>query len=277
VARDRSSGRSRRAGDTIMIGYTPTWTDGLSMAHLLKDRLEHLGMAVELETFADLAIAFTALAGGDIDLHASVWPDLNNATYVDRYRDGIEDLVAYNTEAACFLAVPEYTGIDSIDQLTRDPGRFAGRIIGIEKGAAITDTVQKRVIPDYGLGSSFDLITSSTPAMLAELEKATSDGKDTLATLWTAFWANDAFSMKPLEDPEDSFDNPESLHIMARKGFGADQPRVADYISRIRLSGAQCSDVEHYMLDTFGKGKEEQAAAAWLRDNPDVLPAVPTT
>jgi hypothetical protein len=31
------------------------------------------------------------------------------------------------------------------------------------------------------------------------------------------------------------------------------------------------------MLDTFGKGKEEQAAAAWIRDNPDVLPAVPTT
>jgi glycine betaine/proline transport system substrate-binding protein len=259
---------------TITIGYTPTWTDGLSMAHVLKDRLGALGYEVELETFSDLAIAFTALAGGDIDIHASVWPDENNARYVDQFRDGIEDLVAYNQDAACYLAVPDYTDVDSIDELTAAGDRFDGRIIGIENGAAITDTVRHRVMPSYGLEDAFDLVTSSTPAMLAELDKATSAHHDVLVTLWTAFWANDAYPVKRLEDPENSFGNPESLHVMARKGFGADHPDLADYIGRIRLSEKQCRDLEGYLLDSDDEDDRQDAAAAWIQDNPDVLPAV---
>src|SRR5690625_7493445 len=48
-------------GDTITIGYMPSWTDTTVMAFLLKNQLEQLGNTVEFEEFTDAAIAYTAL------------------------------------------------------------------------------------------------------------------------------------------------------------------------------------------------------------------------
>src|SRR5690625_7155188 len=53
-------------GDTITIGYMPSWTDTTVMAFLLKNQLAQLGNTVEFEEFTDGAIAYTALAGGEI-------------------------------------------------------------------------------------------------------------------------------------------------------------------------------------------------------------------
>ncbi|NLA66206.1 MAG: glycine/betaine ABC transporter substrate-binding protein, partial [Leucobacter sp.] len=37
------------AGDTITLGFIPSWTDGLSTAYLLANQLEQLGYEVEME------------------------------------------------------------------------------------------------------------------------------------------------------------------------------------------------------------------------------------
>lgn len=76
---DSADGGGSGSGDAITIGYLPAWSDTLVMAFLAKNRLEALGQKVEMETYNDAAIIFTALAGGDIDIHPSAWPDATHA------------------------------------------------------------------------------------------------------------------------------------------------------------------------------------------------------
>jgi glycine betaine/proline transport system substrate-binding protein len=260
--------------DALTIGYMPAWSDTLTMGFLIKNRLEAMGKTIKFETFNDAAIEFTALAGGDIDIHPSAWPDRTHAQYVKKYKDDIEDVDTFNGGALNFLAVPEYTDIDSIEDLAADPDRFDGKIIGIEKGAGLTAMTQDDAMPAYGLDKDCELITSSTPAMLAELDKAADAKKDIVVTLWKPFWANEKYKVKQLEDPEKGFGDPETMHVMGRKGFKDDFPDVAEYLGKIELSDEEYADAEDYMLNKFGEGKEEEAAEAWIKDNPDVFPSV---
>lgn len=268
-----SSGGSGGGGDTITIGYLPSWTDTTVMAFLLQHQLEALGANIEFETFNDAAVAYAALSNGDIDLYSSSWPDITHASYIEEYGDGFEDLVTYNANATNMLAVPEHTDISTIEELAADPGRFGGRIVGIEPGAGLTGMVQDSVMPEYGLGENFELVTSSTPAMLAELQTAMDEQSDIVVTLWSPFWANHAFEVKALEDPAGAFGEPETLHVMARGGFSEDFAEAAEYISQIELADEEYEEAENIMVNEYEEGQEADAIAAWIQDNPDVLPS----
>ncbi|MGP9735854.1 glycine betaine ABC transporter substrate-binding protein [Brachybacterium sp. AOP42-C2-15] len=67
----------------------------------------------------------------------------------------------------------------------------------------------------------------------------------------------------------------EALHILGRKGFTEDFPEAADHLSRIQISGELYNDLEDKVVNEFGEGKEAEAVAAWLEENPDVIPAPP--
>jgi glycine betaine/proline transport system substrate-binding protein len=259
---------------TITIGYMRAWTDTLCMAYLLADRLKALGNEVAFEELSDAAVVYAALAGGDIDIYSSGWPDVTHAEYMKQYGDDIEDLVTYNSNATNMLAVPEYTDIDTIEDLAEDPGRFGGRLTGIEPGAGLTGMVEDSVIPEYGLDDGFEFVTSSTPAMLSELKKATDAEKDIVVTLWRPFWAYQAFPVKALEDTEGAFGKPETMHVFGRDGFGKDFADAADYIGQISLKDEEYESLEDMVLNDFEEGEEDDAVAAWLEKNPDILPAV---
>ena len=261
-------------GDTITIGYMPSWTDTTVMAFLLKNQLEQLGNTVEFEEFTDAAIAYTALSEGDIDLYSSAWPDVTHAAYMDEYGDNFEDIVTYNNSATNMLAVPEYTDISTIEELAADPERFGSRIVGIEPGAGLTGMVEDSVIPEYGLDENFELITSSTPAMLSELETALDEESDVVVTLWRPFWANHAYPVKALEDPAGAFGEPESMHVMGHSGFGEDFAAAADHIGQISLSDEEYESLENVLVNDFEEGQEAEAVESWIEENPDVLPAV---
>ena len=265
-------------GDVITIGCMPTWTDSATMAFVLRRQLEQLGHTVEFETFTDAAIAFTALSEGAIDLYSSAWPDVTHAAHVEEYGESLEDLVTYNRSATTMLAVPEYTDISSIEDLAADPARFDGRIIAIEPGAGLTTMVQDSVMPQYGMQESFELVTSSTPAMLTELQNAIDEQADAVFTLWRPFWAHHRFAVKPLEDPAGAFRTPESLHVMGRPGFTRDFAEAAGYIGQMALSDEDFTAVHSVVLDAFDDGEEAeaQAVASWIEANPEVLPAAGT-
>ena len=269
-----ASGSGEDDGDTITIGYLPSWTDTTTMAFLLQRQLEQLGHTIEFETFADAAIAYAALSEGDIDLYSSAWPDITHAAYMDEYGDDFEDLVTYNSSATNMLAVPEHTDISSIEELAADPGRFGDRIVGIEPGAGLTGMVEDSVMPEYGLEGDVELVTSSTPAMLGELQNALDEQADVVVTLWRPFWANHAYPVKPLEDPAGAFGEPETMHVIARAGFGEDFAEAAEYIGQIVLSDEEYEAMENVMVNDFEEGQEAEAVSSWLEENPDVLPAI---
>ena len=266
---DEGSGSEGGEGGTITLGIIPSWTDGLSMAYLWKNLLEEEGYTVEIEEIAEAAPLYTGVANGDIDVYPSAWPEVTHADYMDQYGDDLEDLGAYYENAKLTLAVPEYTDIDSIEDLAGDADRFDGKIIGIEPGAGLTDATKNKVMPEYGLEDDYELVTSSTTAMLAELEKATKAEEDIVVTLWRPFWANNAFPVKDLEDPKGALGEAEALHFIGHKGFSEEFPDVADMMGKAKLNDEEYGTLEDLVVNEYGQGKEEEAVAAWLEDNPD--------
>ncbi|WP_435741918.1 glycine betaine ABC transporter substrate-binding protein [Nocardioides sp. SYSU DS0663] len=266
-----ASGGSGASGETVTLGIIPSWTDGLSTAHLWKNVLEDEGYQVEIEELAEAAPLYTGLARGDVDVYPSAWPEVTHASYMEEFGDSIEDLGTYYDNAKLTLAVPEYTDIDSIEDLQGNAEQFDGRIVGIEPGAGLTQVTQESVLPTYGLEGDYELVTSSTTAMLAELKSATEAEEDIVVTLWRPFWANSAFPVKDLEDPEGALGESEGLHALGREGFGEDFPEVAEMMGNATLTDEQYGALEDMVVNEYGQGREDEAVEAWLEENPEWL------
>ncbi len=256
---------------TITLGFLPSWTDGLSTAYLLENQLEKIGYTVEMEELTEASILYTGLANGDVDIYPSAWSERTHASYMEEYGDNIEDLGAYYEGAVLTIAVPEYVDIDSLEDLKDNADMFDGKIIGIEPSAGLTKQTQETMMPAYGLEDSYELITSSTSSMLAELTKAVDNEEPIVVTLWRPYWANAAFPMKDLEDPEGAMGEPEALHFLATKGFSEKYPEAAELIAGIKLDDEQYGGLEDRVVNQFDEGDEPAAIVDWLGAFPDAF------
>ena len=265
-----TGGQSTGDKGTITLGFLPSWTDGLSTAYLLQDQLGKLGYDVKMKTLTEAGPLYAGLAQGDVDLYPSAWPELTHAEYMTKYADSIEDLGAYYDNAKLTIAVPEYSDIDSIEDLAGKGADFSGKIVGIEPGAGLTKQTVK-MLSAYGLDGEYSLLTSSTAAMLTELKSATEKQEDIVVTLWRPFWANDAFPVKDLEDPKGAMGEAEGLHFLGTKGFAKEFPEAAALIEKIRLDDEQYGSLEDLVVNQYGEGKEADAVDAWLEQNGDRL------
>lgn len=261
---------------TITLGFLPAWTDGLSTAYLLQNQLEKIGYNVEMKTLTEAGPLYTGLAQGDVDIYPSAWPELTHASYMETYGDDIEDLGTYYENAKLTIAVPEYSELNSIEDLKGMGDQFDGKIIGIEPGAGLTEQT-KAMIPAYGLEDEYELITSSTAAMLTELKTATDAQEDLVVTLWRPFWANETFAMKDLEDPMGAMGEPEGLHFLGTAGFAEEYPEAAELIEQIMLDDAQYGALEDLVVNEYGEGNEAEAVDAWLDEYGDEFDWVVTS
>jgi glycine betaine/proline transport system substrate-binding protein len=262
--------------DTITLGFLPSWTDGLSTAYLLENQLGALGIDVEMQTLTEAGPLYTGLAQGDVDIYPSAWPELTHAQYMDEYGDSIEDLGAYYDDAKLTIAVPSYVDITSIEELAGNADRFGGRIVGIEPGAGLTAQTQDSMMPEYGLDGEYELVTSSTAAMLTELENAIDGQEDIVVTSWRPFWANEAYDLKDLEDPKGAMGEPEALHFLGTDGFSERCAGAAELIAGIQLDDAEYGSLEDMVVNEYGEGREAEAVAAWLEANPEAFDTIVT-
>jgi glycine betaine/proline transport system substrate-binding protein len=261
---------------TITLGFLPSWTDGLSTAYLLENQLEKLGYTVEMEELTEAGPLYTGLAQGDVDMYPSAWPEVTHAEYMEEYGDDIEDIGAYYEGAVLTIAVPDYVEISSIEELKGNADMFGGQIIGIEPGAGLTRVTQEEMIPAYELGDEYELVTSSTAAMLTELENAIAAEENIVVTSWRPFWANDAYNLRDLEDPMGAMGQPEALHFLGTSDFSERFPEAAELIAGIQLDDAQYASLEDMVVNEYGEGNEPEAIEAWLEANPDAFDTIIT-
>ena len=252
----------------IKLGYVTGWTDGQSISLLLEDQLGKMGYNVETETSNDAAVLYAGVANGDIDMYPSSWPEVTHKQYIDEYGDNLEDLGAYYDNAVLTIAVPKYMkDINSIEDLKGKGKDFGGEIIGIEPGAGLTKAT-KEMIPEYGLDGEYELVTSSTAAMLTELGNATEAEKDIVVTLWRPFWANNAFDVKDLKDPKNAMGDPEKMHFLGTEGFSDDFPEASELIKGIKLDDKTYGELEDLIVNEYEEGQEGDAVDQWVKDNP---------
>jgi len=260
-----AGGAGTPGGRSIDIAVFNGWDEGIAASYLWQSILEDKGYKVKL-TYADVAPVYEGLSRGNFDVVLDTWLPTTHADYLERYRGKVEDLGAWNDDARLTVAVNADAPIDSLDQLAGAADQFGGRIVGIEPGSGLMRVTAEDVVPGYGLGS-LDLVESSTPAMLAELKKATDAGQDIAVTLWRPHWAYNAFPLKDLADPKGLLGAAESIHSVASTSLATDHPEVHDWISNFTMPGDKLASLEDAMFNAYDGDDYAPVVKQWIADN----------
>ncbi|TDE08221.1 glycine betaine ABC transporter substrate-binding protein [Jiangella asiatica] len=253
----------------ITIGVFSGWDENYVVAELAKVALEEQGYTVEFEEL-EAGPAYTGVAQGDIDVLMDAWLPNTHAQYVEQFGDDLEDAGCWFDEGYLTIAVNADSPAQSLDELADNADAYGSRLVGIEPGAGLTATTQEEVIPTYGL-DDWDFPTSSSPAMLAELDNAMSAGDDIAVTLWHPHWAYAAYDIRDLEDPEGALGEAERLYSLARPGFHEDFPNAAQLIQNLYLSNEQLLEIEDIMVVENGREDNAGSVAQWLDANPEFV------
>ncbi|GGV67843.1 ABC transporter permease/substrate binding protein [Streptomyces massasporeus] len=264
-----ADGKNVGQGKKITIGYIP-WDEGVASTFLWKEVLEQRGYEVEAKQF-DAGPLYTSLAQGDIDFQTDAWLPTTHAQYWKKYGKQLDDLGAWYDKTSLELTVPAYMkGIDSLADLKGKASQFGGKITGIESSAGEMALLKSKVLKEYGLDKEYEVVDSSTPAMLAELKRAYAQKKPIVTTLWSPHWAYNDYDLKKLKDPKGAWGEGDGVHTLSRKGFAGDDPTVAKWLKNFKMSEKQLTSLEAE-INKAGKGNQQDAVRAWLKQNPGVV------
>jgi glycine betaine/proline transport system substrate-binding protein len=107
------------------------------------------------------------------------------------------------------------------------------------------ERIASDVIPCYHL--STNLVQGSTPAMLAELQQDYGMKDPIVFLAWKPHCMNRAYNFHYLSDPKNAmrpFNEPQTIHTVARKGLAEDQPAVYALMNHMRLDAGQVAGLE---------------------------------
>ncbi|MBN1629558.1 MAG: glycine betaine ABC transporter substrate-binding protein [Thermoleophilia bacterium] len=248
----------------VRIGWI-AWDECIATTYLWKRILEDEGYGVTL-TQLDAAPVYAGLAAGDIDFFTDAWLPTTHEDYWNEYGDQLEDINVWYDKGTLELTVPTYLeDINSIADLKGKADMFGGAIVGIEPGAGLTRLTREAVMPGYEL-EGYELLEGSTPAMLAELDRAIDREEPIVVTLWRPHWVYAAHDLKDLDDPQGLFGEGDKMHILARLGFSEDLPAVAGWLANFRMDDDSLANLSQIVIDDYGSGREEEAVEAWLSE-----------
>lgn len=269
-------GGSASLSDRELTLGTIGWTENVAISNLTKVVMEEeLGYgAVEIQGPLDVGALFQGTATGDLAAFQDVWMP-NNQNYLDEVEDQVELLDPwYEGETMYGIAALDYMGVDSLANLDQ---ANTNEIIGIEPGASFHPQIRDEVFPTYNL-DDFDLVESSTPAMLAAVEEASNANEPILFLAWSPHWMNQQYDITYLEDPEDAqgdFDDPSRITSIVNGDLEEEDPVAYAFLNAIRMNQEQLEGLEAEINDAEGEAAESdaplQGARNWLEGNRDVV------
>lgn len=112
----------------------------------------------------------------------------------------------------------------------------------------------------------FQVITSTTPAMIQEMEYAIKNGKFVAVTAWRPHWMNTKLKMRYLDDPKNIFGGDEDIYTIVRQGFENDHPQIARFFRQFQWSPADLESLTWKSM--IRKGEYESNAREWIAENP---------
>ena len=263
---------SGAAKKEITIGWVSGWDEDLVATYLWKRILQDKGYKVELKNL-DTAPLYAGMAEGDIDVFLDTWLPITHEDYWKRYGDQLEKLGVWYDNAKLTIAVPNYSDLQSLEDLKGKGGQYDGKIFGIEASSGLQRVSSTKMLPAYGIDKEFKVVASSTPAMLAELKKATDAKKPIVVTLWRPHWAYANFPVRDLADPKGTMGQAEQINIVGRKEFGKDFAEVAGWLKKFRMDDKQLGSLEDLAINKY-KGQEDKAVDEWLKANPDFVKGI---
>lgn len=255
----------------VKIGWS-AWSDAEFVtklaAKLIKDEL---GTEVELVQ-SDVAPLYQGVSRGDLDAMMMAWLPQTHADYYDKVKDKVETLGTVYDGAKLGWVVPAYipeSEIASIEDLKKPEvqKKLSGIVQGIDPGAGLT-RLSEKAVKDYGL-DDYKLQISSEAGMMTTVDRAMRSEKWFVATSWSPHWMFGKYKLRYLTDPKKSLGEAEHVDVLARKDFKTENPKVAGFLSRMKLPIA---DLEAGMF-TAQETSYDEAVAKYIKDHPDQVKA----
>ena len=240
------------------------WVENIAYSYLSKVALEEQGFDVEL-TNLEPGLIFGELSKNNPkgDVFMDAWLPNTPAAYWAEYGENLVRIGESFSEGTTGLVVPSYVTINSIEELNEHKDKFGGEIIGVGSGAGIHGDTE-RAIEAYNL--DFEQITSSGPAMVAALKKATRDQSWIVITGWKPHLKWIHYDLKYLDDPKGIY--PMDLCvIISRRGFEQDMPEAAQFFKNFNLTDDQLND----LMGTIEEIGQEQGARKWYEENKELV------
>lgn len=188
-----------------------------------------------------------ALATGDADAYLGNWWPSQRSVFAKHLKSGDVDVLGTLVTGTTYApAVPKYVadehGIRSLADLESNADLFSGKFLGIEPGTPgnqyILDAIKQNA---YGLGG-WQLVQSSTPAMLAEVEHHVSQEKPVVFLGWEPHWMNVDWELVYLDDPQQVWPGAGEIRVATRKDFASDNPNVARFLSQLKIDRDTASE-----------------------------------
>ncbi|MFC3041127.1 glycine betaine ABC transporter substrate-binding protein [Virgibacillus xinjiangensis] len=260
-----STAASDEEANVIDMGQI-SWAENIAVTNMWKVILEDEGYQVNFHLL-DMGTQMAALSNNELDINLEVWLPVQDAAYLDQYQDEVNfsEEVWYE-HAKVGLVVPEYLeDINSIEDLNENRALFDGEITGFDPGAGTMD-VTEDLIAEYGL--EFELLPSSEPAMITEIEEAVAEKEAIVAPLWSPHRVFAEMDLKYLEDPKNVYGETEKIHHATRQGFSEEFPEVSQWIKNWKMEDEQISELMSYVSEA-----EEPSIGAekWVEENQDLI------
>ncbi|WP_079526157.1 glycine betaine ABC transporter substrate-binding protein [Halobacillus hunanensis] len=256
---------SEESDNEISIGQI-NWAENIAVTNMWKVILENKGYDVTLKNL-NMGSTMQALESGDLDASLEIWLPVQDANYLKEFKDTVNFSEAtWYDNAKVGLVVPTYVEeVDSVKDLNEHKEMFDSEIVGFDPGAGTMEVTQQ-LIKDYDL--EYELLSSSEPAMLAEIGKAIENKEPIVAPLWSPHWVFSKYDLKFLKDPKKTYGGVEKIHHATREGFGEDYPEVSQWLKNWKMNDQQIGKLIEYV-----ENSEEPIAGAkkWVEENQKLI------
>ena len=226
------------------------WTDITATTAAASVVLDALGYDTETKILA-VPVTYTSMASGDIDVFLGNWMPTMEGDIAKYREEGSVDTVRANLEGAKYTLAEIY-GIE--------PGNDGNRLIQsmIDENA-------------FDLGE-FEVVESSEQGMLAQVQRATRKEEPVVFLGWEPHPMNANFDLTYLEGGDDYF-GPDlggaTVYTNTRAGFVEECPNLGKFLNNLEFTLEMENEIMGAILDDGEK--PEEAAAAWIKANSDVL------
>lgn len=268
------AGQAAADCDTIVFSDVG-WTDITSTTAATTVVLEALGYDTDTKVLS-VPVTYTSLAEGDVDVFLGNWMPTMEADIAPYREAGTVDTVRANLEGAKYtLAVNKVAadlGIADFADIAENGEALEMTIYGIEPGNDGNRLIQSMIDENaFGL-EEFEVAESSEQGMLAQVERANRRGEPVVFLGWEPHPMNANYEMSYLTGGDDYFGpnlGGATVYTNTSAGFVEECPNVGALLENLEFTLAMENEIMGAILND---GTDpEQAATAWLKENPGVL------
>ncbi|WP_206455937.1 choline ABC transporter substrate-binding protein [Aurantimonas marina] len=253
------------------------WTDITSTTAVASNILSGLGYEPDVKILS-VPVTFASLSNSDIDVFLGNWMPAQSEPIKKYLDDGSIVQVKANLEGAKYtLAVPKYLydkGLKDFADIHKFKDELGGKIYGIEPGndgnSLVLGMIEKNEFDLKG----FELVASSEQGMLSQVARATKAEKPIVFLGWAPHPMNSNYDIEYLTGGDDTF-GPDyggaTVYTVERKDFATDCPNLSKLFENLTFDLPMENEIMGKILDD--KQKPNEAAAEWIKANPDRLDA----